>query len=164
MRALCDSPPPLPMSDLATRAKVDIRYASRVVEWLAREDRPPGFRPDFTLPFSCPLPTSKPGLGRLTAASYRSSVGADFIGLNSRSLTTTHRGRGWPPLPHAFSMTRQDRADGSTSPVVVTRECSRAFTSRPTYQRVDGLAGLAALLNTPSLKASAMSRYPPSPG
>src|SRR5260221_3732435 len=37
VRALCDFPPPLPISDLATRAKVDISYASRVVEWLSRE-------------------------------------------------------------------------------------------------------------------------------
>jgi len=29
VRALCDFPPPLPISDLATRAKVDISYASR---------------------------------------------------------------------------------------------------------------------------------------
>jgi hypothetical protein len=36
-RALCDFPPPLPISNLAVKAKVDISYASRVVEWLARE-------------------------------------------------------------------------------------------------------------------------------
>ncbi len=37
VRALCDFPPPLPISDLAAKAKVDISYASRLVEWLARE-------------------------------------------------------------------------------------------------------------------------------
>ena len=37
MRALCDFPPPLPISDLAVKAKVDISYASRLVEWLSRE-------------------------------------------------------------------------------------------------------------------------------
>jgi hypothetical protein len=37
VRALCDFPPPLPISDLAARAKVDISYASRLVEWLSRE-------------------------------------------------------------------------------------------------------------------------------
>jgi hypothetical protein len=38
VRALCDFPPPLAVSDLATKAGVDISYASRLVEWLARED------------------------------------------------------------------------------------------------------------------------------
>jgi hypothetical protein len=37
VRALCDFPPPLPISDLAAQAKVDISYASRLVEWLSRE-------------------------------------------------------------------------------------------------------------------------------
>jgi hypothetical protein len=37
VRALCDFPPPLPISDLAGKAKVDISYASRLIEWLARE-------------------------------------------------------------------------------------------------------------------------------
>ena len=37
VRVLCDFPPPLPISDLAAQAKVDISYASRVVEWLSRE-------------------------------------------------------------------------------------------------------------------------------
>jgi hypothetical protein len=37
VRALCDFAPPLPISDLAGKAKVDISYASRLVEWLARE-------------------------------------------------------------------------------------------------------------------------------
>lgn len=37
VRALCDLPPPLPISDLAAQAKVDISYASRLVEWLSRE-------------------------------------------------------------------------------------------------------------------------------
>jgi hypothetical protein len=37
VRALCDFPPPLPISELAGKAKVDISYASRLVEWLARE-------------------------------------------------------------------------------------------------------------------------------
>jgi hypothetical protein len=37
VRALCDFPPPLPISDLAAKAKVAISYASRLVEWLARE-------------------------------------------------------------------------------------------------------------------------------
>src|SRR5262245_35604817 len=37
VRALCDFPPPFPISDLAMQAKVDISYASRLVEWLSRE-------------------------------------------------------------------------------------------------------------------------------
>ena len=37
VRALCDFPPPLPISDLAAQSKVDISYASRLVEWLSRE-------------------------------------------------------------------------------------------------------------------------------
>ena len=37
VRALCDCPPPLPISDLAAQAKVHISYASRLVEWLSRE-------------------------------------------------------------------------------------------------------------------------------
>ena len=37
VRALCDFPPPLPISDVAAQAKVDISYASRLVEWLSRE-------------------------------------------------------------------------------------------------------------------------------
>jgi hypothetical protein len=37
VRALCDFAPPLPISDLAGKAKVDVSYASRLVEWLARE-------------------------------------------------------------------------------------------------------------------------------
>jgi hypothetical protein len=37
VRALCDFPPPFPISDLAAQAKVDISYASRLVEWLSRE-------------------------------------------------------------------------------------------------------------------------------
>jgi hypothetical protein len=37
VRALCDFPPPLAISDLATKAKVAISYASRLVEWLAGE-------------------------------------------------------------------------------------------------------------------------------
>lgn len=38
VRALCDFAPPLPVSDLAMKAGVDISYASRLVDWLARED------------------------------------------------------------------------------------------------------------------------------
>ena len=53
-RALCDFPPPFPISDLAAQAKVDISYASRMVEWLSREAllerRPRG--PDTTRPKS----------------------------------------------------------------------------------------------------------------
>jgi hypothetical protein len=37
VRALCDFSVPLPISDLAVKAKVDISYASRLVEWLSRE-------------------------------------------------------------------------------------------------------------------------------
>lgn len=37
VRALCDSPPPFPISDLAAQATVDISYGSRLVEWLSRE-------------------------------------------------------------------------------------------------------------------------------
>lgn len=37
VRALCDFPEPLPISDLAGKAQVDISYASRMVTWLARE-------------------------------------------------------------------------------------------------------------------------------
>jgi hypothetical protein len=37
VRALCDFAPPFPISDLAAQAKVDISYASRLVEWLSRE-------------------------------------------------------------------------------------------------------------------------------
>lgn len=37
VRALCDFAPPLPISDLASKAKVAVSYASRLVEWLARE-------------------------------------------------------------------------------------------------------------------------------
>lgn len=37
VRALCDFSPPLPISDLAGKATVDVSYASRLVEWLARE-------------------------------------------------------------------------------------------------------------------------------
>ena len=37
VRALCDFPPLFPISDLAAQAKVDISYASRLVEWLSRE-------------------------------------------------------------------------------------------------------------------------------
>jgi hypothetical protein len=37
VRALCDVSPPLPISDLAAQSKVDISYASRLVEWLSRE-------------------------------------------------------------------------------------------------------------------------------
>ena len=37
VRALCDGPPPFPISELAAQAKVDISYASRLVEWLSRE-------------------------------------------------------------------------------------------------------------------------------
>ncbi len=37
VRALCDFPPPLAVSDLAMKAGVDISYASRLLEWLARE-------------------------------------------------------------------------------------------------------------------------------
>jgi hypothetical protein len=36
-RALCDFPPPCPISTLAEQAMVDISYASRLVEWLSRE-------------------------------------------------------------------------------------------------------------------------------
>jgi hypothetical protein len=38
VRVLCDFPPPLPISDLAGKADVDISYASRLVDWLAQED------------------------------------------------------------------------------------------------------------------------------
>jgi hypothetical protein len=37
VRALCDFPLPLAISDLAAKAGVDISYASRLVDWLARE-------------------------------------------------------------------------------------------------------------------------------
>jgi hypothetical protein len=37
VRALCDFAPPLTISDLAGKSKVDVSYASRLVEWLARE-------------------------------------------------------------------------------------------------------------------------------
>ena len=37
VRALCDFPPPFPISELADQADVDISYASRLVEWLSRE-------------------------------------------------------------------------------------------------------------------------------
>ncbi len=37
VRALCDFPTPLTISDLAAKAGVDVSYASRLVEWLARE-------------------------------------------------------------------------------------------------------------------------------
>ncbi len=37
VRTLCDFGPPLPISDVAAKAGVDVSYASRVVEWLARE-------------------------------------------------------------------------------------------------------------------------------
>jgi hypothetical protein len=37
VRALCDFPLPLAISDLAANAGVDVSYASRLVEWLARE-------------------------------------------------------------------------------------------------------------------------------
>jgi hypothetical protein len=37
VRALCDVRPPLAISALAAQAKVDISYASRLVEWLSRE-------------------------------------------------------------------------------------------------------------------------------
>ncbi len=37
VRALCDFPPPLGVSELAVKAGVDISYASRLLEWFARE-------------------------------------------------------------------------------------------------------------------------------
>ncbi len=37
VRALCDFPGPLNVSNLAAKAGVDISYASRLVDWLARE-------------------------------------------------------------------------------------------------------------------------------
>lgn len=37
VRALCDFPAPLSISDLAAKARVDVSYASRLVDWLARE-------------------------------------------------------------------------------------------------------------------------------
>jgi len=37
VRALCDFAPPLAVSDLATKAGVDISYASRLLDWLDRE-------------------------------------------------------------------------------------------------------------------------------
>lgn len=37
VRALCDFPPPFAISDLAVKAGVDVSYASRLVDWLARE-------------------------------------------------------------------------------------------------------------------------------
>ena len=37
VRALCDFPLPLTISDLAEKAGVDVSYASRLVEWLSRE-------------------------------------------------------------------------------------------------------------------------------
>ena len=37
VRALCDFPTPLSISDLAVKAGVDVSYASRLVDWLARE-------------------------------------------------------------------------------------------------------------------------------
>ena len=38
VRALCDFPAPLSISDLAVKAGVNVGYASRMVDWLARED------------------------------------------------------------------------------------------------------------------------------
>jgi len=38
VRALCDYPPPLSLSDLAAKAGINIGYASRLVDWLARQD------------------------------------------------------------------------------------------------------------------------------
>jgi hypothetical protein len=37
VRALCDFPLPLTISDLASKAGVDVSYASRLVDWLTRE-------------------------------------------------------------------------------------------------------------------------------
>jgi hypothetical protein len=37
VRALCDFPVPISISDLAVKAGVDVSYASRLVDWLARE-------------------------------------------------------------------------------------------------------------------------------
>jgi hypothetical protein len=37
VRALCDFPVPVSISELATKAAVDVSYASRMVDWLARE-------------------------------------------------------------------------------------------------------------------------------
>jgi hypothetical protein len=37
VRALSDFPPPFTVSDLAVKAGVDVSYASRLLEWLARE-------------------------------------------------------------------------------------------------------------------------------
>jgi hypothetical protein len=37
VRALCDFLPPLSVSDVANKAGVDVSYASRLLEWLARE-------------------------------------------------------------------------------------------------------------------------------
>ena len=37
VRALCDFPPPFAISDLAAKAGVDVSYASRLVDWLARK-------------------------------------------------------------------------------------------------------------------------------
>jgi hypothetical protein len=37
VRALCDFPTPISISGLATKAGVDVSYASRMVDWLARE-------------------------------------------------------------------------------------------------------------------------------
>lgn len=37
VRALCDFPAPLSISDLAAKSGVDVSYASRMVDWLARE-------------------------------------------------------------------------------------------------------------------------------
>ena len=38
VRALCDYPPPFSLSDLASKAGINVGYASRLVAWLARED------------------------------------------------------------------------------------------------------------------------------
>ena len=38
VRALCDFPVPSSISDLAVKAGVNVGYASRIVDWLARED------------------------------------------------------------------------------------------------------------------------------
>lgn len=38
IRALCDAPLPLTLSDLGRRAGIDLGYASRVLEWMAHED------------------------------------------------------------------------------------------------------------------------------
>ena len=61
VRALCDFPTPLSISDLAAKAGVDVSYASRMVEWLARK-----VGADASTSWSCssgPASANDPALG-----------------------------------------------------------------------------------------------------